>query len=125
MFTVNFFKNQTGMFIHTVYCIIYLPNRTKFIVFSPVTVASTYPMLYSTDSRTLCGTKDEAGQAAMLKDLKALCEASKELCDGSVQQEASSNQLYHHYARAQFCMTNGVTCVVIAIILGHFEKTRN
>ncbi|XP_026733970.1 talin-1-like [Trichoplusia ni] len=39
------------------------------------------------DSRTLCGTKDEAGQAAMLKDLKALCEASKELCDGSVQQE--------------------------------------
>lgn len=67
-----------------------------------------HPILYLTDSRTLCGTKEEAGQAAMLKDLKALCEASRELCDRSVQQEVSLTQLYCLETRAQFGIMNRI-----------------
>ncbi|KAF9811564.1 hypothetical protein SFRURICE_017024 [Spodoptera frugiperda] len=40
---------------------------------------------YQTDSQTLCGTKSDAEQAAMLQELRALCEATQELCDNAGQ----------------------------------------
>ena len=37
------------------------------------------------DSHTVCGTKDEAGQAAMLRQLRELYDASRAICDSAGQ----------------------------------------
>lgn len=42
-------------------------------------------VMYFPDSRSLCGTKDAAGQAAMLGHLRDLCDASRAICDSAGQ----------------------------------------
>ncbi|XP_063897956.1 uncharacterized protein LOC135118845 [Helicoverpa armigera] len=46
------------------------------------TITSIMPHLMQ-DSRKLCGTKTDAEQAAMLQDLRQLCDATRDICDNA------------------------------------------
>ncbi|XP_050555307.1 talin-1 isoform X48 [Spodoptera frugiperda] len=60
------------------------------------------------ESRTLCGTKSDAEQAAMLQELRALCEATQELCDNAGQAQGVSD------AAAKFSAASGKLVYVVS-----------
>ncbi|CAH1643822.1 unnamed protein product [Spodoptera littoralis] len=60
------------------------------------------------ESRTLCGTKSDAEQAAMLQELRALCEATQELCEHAGQAQGVSD------AAAKFSAASGKLVYVVS-----------
>ncbi|KAJ8707318.1 hypothetical protein PYW08_010570 [Mythimna loreyi] len=60
------------------------------------------------DSHKLCGTKSGTEQAAMLQDLKALCEATRQICDSAGQPQGLSD------AAAKFSAATGKLVYVVS-----------
>ncbi|XP_063897947.1 uncharacterized protein LOC135118840 [Helicoverpa armigera] len=62
------------------------------------------------DSRKLCGTKTDAEQAAMLQDLRQLCDATRDICDNAGKPEGVAEAVAKYSAASSnlvFCVTPG------------------
>ncbi|KAH9637813.1 hypothetical protein HF086_017591 [Spodoptera exigua] len=74
----------------------------------PQVVQARSIVVLSAESRTLCGTKSDAEQAAMLQELRALCEATQELCEHAGQAQGVSD------AAAKFSAASGKLVYVVS-----------